>query len=107
MDDVNDAAGQQPMSLLTAFLYYFGALFLLVMVLTIWSKVPSLPVMAGVIAYLAEGFVLNRLVLRRLVEWHPMYNTIANVSSAKLGMMVFWPIRYPILFVRIGIATHL
>ncbi len=35
-------------------------------------------------AYFVCGFLMNRLVLRGLIEWHPVYNTIQNISSSKL-----------------------
>lgn len=59
------------------------------------------------IGYLVFGFVLNRVVLRGLIEWHPVYNTIENVSSGKLQAMLFWPISYPGLFFRLGVIKHL
>jgi len=58
-------------------------------------------------AYLAMGFALNRIVLRGLIEWHPVYNTLRNVSRAKLGMMLLWPIRYPVLFFQLLVSKHL
>ena len=57
--------------------------------------------------YLAMGFALNRIVLRGLIEWHPVYNTLSNVSRAKLGMMLLWPIRYPVLFFQLLVSKHL
>lgn len=53
------------------------------------------------------GFALNRIVLRGLIEWHPVYNTLGNVSRAKLGMMLLWPIRYPVLFFQLLVSKHL
>lgn len=57
--------------------------------------------------YLGVGVYLNRVVLRGLIEWHPIYNTVENVSSGKLKMLLLWPITYPFLFIRLGIAQHL
>ncbi|HHW4679329.1 MAG TPA: hypothetical protein ACQGQH_07795 [Xylella sp.] len=57
--------------------------------------------------YFIFGFIMNRLVLRRLIEWHPVYNTLENVSSSKLSALILWPISYPILFVRLVINKHL
>ena len=54
-------------------------------------------------AYLIFGFLLNRLVLREIIAWHPMYNTIENVSSAKLNFFFLWPIAYANLFIRLAI----
>ena len=53
--------------------------------------------------YLAIGVALNRLVLRRLIEWHPMHNTLSNVANAKLGAVLFWPLSYLVLFISLAI----
>jgi hypothetical protein len=53
--------------------------------------------------YLGAGFYLNRNVLARLVEWHPVYNTLDNVTSEKLKFFIGWPILYLPLFVKLGI----
>lgn len=67
----------------------------------------ALPFTFACIGYLLLGFILNRVVLRGLIEWHPVYNTLENVSSAKLGMLGLWPVRYPMLFFRILVDKHL
>ena len=53
--------------------------------------------------YCGCGIYLNRTVLRKLVKWHPMYNTIGNVSNAKLSKAVLWPTSYFMLFFRLGV----
>jgi hypothetical protein len=58
-------------------------------------------------AYFVFGFIMNRLVLRGLIDWHPVYNTLENVSSGKLRSLIFWPISYPVLFFRLGVVKHL
>lgn len=58
-------------------------------------------------AYFVFGFLMNRVVLRGLVEWHPVYNTIENVSSSKLRALILWPISYPVLFFKLGVIKHL
>jgi hypothetical protein len=55
-------------------------------------------VFIAIVGYLATGYYLNRTVLSRLVEWHPHFNTVANVSSSKLRFFVAWPIEYAKLF---------
>lgn len=55
----------------------------------------------AVIFYFLSGFILNRVVLRRLIEWHPIYNTLHNVSSAKLRTFLLWPLAYISLFFRL------
>lgn len=59
------------------------------------------------IAYVAFGFVLNRVVLRGLIEWHPMYNTIENVSTAKLSSFALWPLSYASLFFKLAVNKML
>jgi len=61
------------------------------------------PGMITFIAYLAFGYVLNRVVLRNLIEWHPMYNTIENVSGAKLSSFFLWPFSYASLFFKLAV----
>lgn len=61
----------------------------------------------ALIAYIVAGIYLNRQVLRKIVEWHPMHNTIDNVSSAKLGYFLLWPFRYFFLFLRLGVMKAL
>lgn len=53
--------------------------------------------------YLGAGIYLNRAVLRQIIEWHPVYNTLYNVTSDKLKLFFFWPITYFFLFMRLGI----
>jgi uncharacterized membrane protein len=59
------------------------------------------------LTYFICGFVMNRVVLRGLIEWHPVYNTIENVSRSKLRYIFFWPIAYPILFFQLAVVKHL
>ena len=54
-------------------------------------------------AYFAFGFYLNRVVLRGLIEWHPIYNYVENVSMAKLSYFLLWPLRYPVLFFQLAV----
>jgi len=59
------------------------------------------------IEYLFAGFYLNRAVLRRLIEWHPMYNTLENVAKAKIIAFLLWPFVYAKLFIQLAIIKHL
>ena len=59
------------------------------------------------IAYFVSGFIMNRVVLRGLIAWHPVYNTIENVSSSKLRALIFWPVSYPALFLKLSVVKHL
>lgn len=53
--------------------------------------------------YICAGIALSRIVLRRIIDWHPNYNTLYNVTSAKLKFFFLWPTSYFFLFIRLGI----
>jgi fatty acid desaturase len=80
-------------------IFIVATLFLLSMTI----KIGWVPWWLLIIVYFTFGFVLNRVVLRSLIEWHPMYNTLYNVSSAKFNAFLFWPFSYAILFVRLAV----
>lgn len=61
----------------------------------------------SIIAYIVCGIYLNRIVLRRIIDWHPIYNTVENVYKGKLYMMFLWPISYPILFIKLAVDKFL
>jgi hypothetical protein len=88
-----------------------GALFVLTPLLSLFNRLmpahPGLLVFAFVVLHLAIGVFLNRRVLRDLIEWHPFLATLDNVARAKIGMVVFWPVRYPVLFIKIAANKHL
>lgn len=71
--------------------------------------ITSLTVLTGFVfltipVYLVCGIYLNRGVLRKLIGWHPVYNTLENVYSTKMKLMLFWVITYPILFLKLWIS---
>lgn len=86
---------------------YAALLVGLVVLIKLASAVSWFPGVIAFFAYFAFGFVMNRMVLRGLIEWHPVYNTIENVSSSKLRSLIFWPIFYPALFFKLGVIKHL
>ncbi len=105
MDTSNDIGSQQnTMRLRAAFLRWAACLggFVLAVVLAA-SLHSNLFGNLAFFGYFAAGFYLNRCVLRKLIEWHPLYNTLHNVSSGKLKFFLFWPISYFFLFIRLGI----
>ncbi|MCP3943443.1 MAG: hypothetical protein GY710_18450 [Desulfobacteraceae bacterium] len=57
--------------------------------------------------YFISGFVMNRIVLRRCVNWHPVYNTLENVAGSKLRMFLFWPLSYLALFFKLAVMKAL
>ena len=87
-----------------AWIIYLTLLVIFIVLFTQWRHVTAL---IAIIDYLVSGFILNRIVLRNLISWHPMYNTLENVSSTKLRMLLFWPIRYPAMFIKLAIDQHL
>lgn len=103
-----DVAQQQPeMTTGKAIGIYSAMLIAEIVLITLAAKTSWFPGIIAFIAYFIFGFMLNRVVLRGLIEWHPTYNTLENVSSAKLGMMGLWPIRYPGLFFQLLVSKHL
>ena len=86
-----------------------GALFVLTSAL-LWFLVPVHPgllLLSVIVLHLAIGVFLNRRVLRNIIEWHPFLATLDGVASEKLIMVVFWPIKYPVLFSKIAADKHL
>jgi len=76
--------------------------FCFVCLLTILIQV----VFLSLIAYVACGIYLNRTVLRRIIVWHPVYNTVENVFKGKLYMLFLWPISYPILLLKLAVDKY-
>jgi len=56
------------------------------------------------IGYIGAGVFLNRTVLRNLIQWHPMYNTLDNVFKAKVIHVIFWPLTYFALILKIAVV---
>lgn len=86
---------------------YAALLVGLIVLVKLAGAVSWFPGVIAFFAYFVFGFVMNRIVLRGLIEWHPVYNTIENVSSSKLRFLIFWPIAYPALFFKLGVIKHL
>lgn len=102
MEAADDAS---PMGLGMAWLIYLGAM-------VVWLGVMLLPNkhMIGVLALIIHfgfGYVMTRYVMGRLIEFHPMHNTIANVFSAKLWMFLLWPLRMPVLLFKLTVNSSL
>jgi len=43
--------------------------------------------------YPTIGVVMSRVVMRQIVEFHPMYHTVAVEFSTKVRMVLFWPLQ--------------
>jgi hypothetical protein len=59
------------------------------------------------IPYIAVGVILNRKLLRRLIAFRGVYATIDNQASHKMAALLFWPIAYPVLIMKLGIVRYL
>lgn len=108
MDSPEANNEQQGMRLRIAFLHWAGCLGAFILLVVIAASFDSSAFgNLAFLFYLGAGFYLSRAVLRKIIEWHPMYNTIYNVSSDKLKFFFLWPIAYFFLFMRLGISKVL
>lgn len=92
------------MRLRVAFLHWAGCLGTFILLVFLSSSMES-PLFGNLafFFYIGAGFYLSRAVLRRIIEWHPMYSTLYNVTSDKLKFFFLWPITYFFLFMRLGV----
>ncbi|MBC3871424.1 hypothetical protein HV832_14310 [Undibacterium oligocarboniphilum] len=95
------------MTILKALGIYFGLLIGFFVLVELSFAFTWFPGIIPLVSYFVCGFVLNRIVLRGLVEWHPVHNTVENVSSGKLNFLIFWPFAYPVLFFKLSVVKHL
>lgn len=96
------SSSQTDMRLRVAFLHWLCCIGIFALLIFLGKYIDVFSLLA-ILFYPAAGVYLNRSVLRRLITWHPMYNTLYNVTSEKLKFMLLWPIMYLFLFVRLGI----
>ena len=106
MNDISSSSNQRAMTIGRAIVLFGAALLILVLAVAVTIKFPDVATILAIV-YLALGILLNRVVLRQLIEWHPVYDTLRNVASAKLGMIFLWPLRYPVLFFQLLVDKHL
>jgi hypothetical protein len=102
MDQIEQGDVAQTMRLRTAFMHWASCLGIFILMVVIANYVSVFGGLAFFF-YLAAGFYLNKAVLPKLIEWHPMYNTLANVTSEKLKLFLAWPLTYFMLFVKLGV----
>lgn len=100
--EMNDSE-QRLVSLGEAIVTYALFVFGLVLLIKLAANAHSFPVIIVWGVYFAFGFYLNRVVLRGLIEWHPLYNYVENVSRAKLLYFFLWPLTYPVLFFQLAV----
>jgi len=95
-DDVS--VSEPSMTLLKAVAIYAAA----ILVHVVLFKILPQNLLSGIAwVYVASGFVMTRIVMRGLIEWHPHYNTLDNVFSTKLSMFVLWPLQMPMLLFKL------
>lgn len=104
MENRDHVKDQEGMRLRVAFAHWITLLIIFI-ALSVAASTYSSSTLTNLafLCYFGAGIYLNRSVLRKIIEWHPMYNTIENVSSAKVKYFLFWPIAYLFLFIRLGI----
>ena len=90
------------MSLMTA-LGYYGIAWVALLVGMAAASILKTPWLFF-IGYIGAGVFLNRTVLRNLIQWHPMYNTLDNVFKAKVIHVLFWPLTYVALILKIAVV---
>jgi hypothetical protein len=99
-DAVRGASGL--MSLGKAFGLYIGAVLALI-IGAIVAGTTKTPIVYFAV-YFACGIFLNRMVIRNLITFHPVYNTLQNVFSTKVRALFFWPISYLVLIGKIAVV---
>ena len=93
--------GSASMTLGMAWMIYLAAML-------IWVGAMALPkVPLGTVVYLVAGFVMTRYVMRGVMEFHPVYSTVANVFSAKIWMFLLWPVSMLILLFKLTVNSAL
>jgi len=89
------------MSLGTAWMIYLAAMLVLIGTCVLPVGPAFLPV------YLVTGFVMTRVVMRRLIEFHPTYYTVGSVFSAKIWMFLLWPLQMGVLLFKLTVNSTL
>lgn len=94
------AEADNTLSLTSAWGIYAGAIGLMALTIGFFANFSFL-------VYIAIGVYMSRGVMRRLIEWHPMYDTLYNVTSAKLWMVGLWPLQMLMLLFRLTVNRAL
>jgi hypothetical protein len=92
------------MKVSTGFKLYFTclAVFSIALSIAVYISHDSTALIALAV-YLGCGVYLNRVILRNLFEFHPMYSTLDNVFRTKWNLIVIWPIGYLSLLIKLGV----
>lgn len=107
MSDNEIQTTQPSMSIRKGIAIYCGCLISMVLLINMAINIHWFSGWIPLIGYFVFGFVLNRKVLRGLIEWHPVYNTLENVSSAKMSSLLLWPLSYANLFFQLIVTKVL
>jgi len=99
--NTSTAMSEAPISIAAAAMFYLGGVTALTSVIALSFAGSWMPIWFMPLMYVVIGCVLNRVVLRRLVEFHPLYNTLGVVAKTKLVYVVFWPLAYAYLLVMV------
>lgn len=54
------------------------------------------------LVYFGIGIYLTKVYLPQLISFHPVYATIDNLISVKLRAILFWPLSYFFLLMKLG-----
>lgn len=102
-DPLSSLPPQMPLS--KAWAYYFLCLGICIVAGLVLFEldVPELLILP----YFISGVALNRIVLRNLVRYHPIYNTLSNVSGTKLTAIAAWPVFYVVTLLKLAIVKYL
>ncbi|EAQ6300281.1 hypothetical protein CCQ62_23495 [Salmonella enterica] len=52
--------------------------------------------------YFLIGIYLTKIYLPQIIAFHPVWNTIDNLVSVKLRAILFWPLFYFFLLIKLG-----
>lgn len=105
--DANTEAATNQMSLRKGSIIYFSFLGCWLLMLKLATSTTWFPNGALILFHLVAGLILNRWVLRALVEWHPHHATLNAVVKAKLITFFCWPLSYAGILGRLFINKAL
>tara|TARA_B110001454_G_scaffold207289_1_gene218561 strand:- start:4513 stop:4833 length:321 start_codon:yes stop_codon:yes gene_type:complete len=99
--DTNTESAPTQMSLRKGSMIYLSFLGVWLLMFKLAASTTWFPNDVLIIFHLVAGFILNRWVLRALVEWHPHHATLNAVVKAKLLTFLCWPLSYAGLLGRL------
>ena len=99
-------SSQTQMTIFKGVVLYVLAILLIVAAFALAVQVDSWYGTIMISAYLISGLMMNYLFLRQL-EWHAVHNTLNTVASGKVTALLFWPVVYPSLLIKLAAAKFL